>query len=189
MSRRKPFAPCVFVPYSHREYLPAGSVVVDVSSYADFPYCTLIPMWFHGDIPVPGMPGVTSDTVEGIWQGLKVIRGSIAPRYFRGPGQKRGGKPAGHSYGDRLLKIVEARHKIYRVAYEWVLAHRVDQALVEEFVGRARAGTTQYFHDVGDNGDINNPDAPWSHAAALVQYLNRLCAETGGRNRSSAPEE
>src|SRR5207248_9110280 len=73
----------LFRSCSHREYLPAGSVVIDASSYAEFPYCTLSPMWVHGGIPVPGMPGTTSDTVEGIWQGLKVIRGAIAPRYFR----------------------------------------------------------------------------------------------------------
>jgi hypothetical protein len=180
MSRKKSFAPCVFLPYSHREYLPAGAVVIDVSSYAEFPYCTLSPMWAHGGIPVPGMPGATSDTVEGIWQGLKVIRGSIAPRYFRGPGQKRGGKPAGHRHGEKLLKIVEARHKIYRVAYEWVLAHSVDPALIDRFVERALGGTMQYFHDAGDNGDINNPEAGWCHAAALVQYLNRLCAGRAG---------
>ena len=56
---------------------------------------------FCGGIPVPGMPGTVSDTVEGIWQGLKVIRGKIAPHLFRGRGQKRGGKPAGHQYGDK----------------------------------------------------------------------------------------
>ena len=59
------------------------------------------------------MPGATSDTVEGVWQGLKVIRGKTAPRYFRGPDHKRGGKPSGHRYGTKELGIVEARRKIY----------------------------------------------------------------------------
>src|ERR1700676_5396058 len=63
MARANPFAPCVFVPYSHRHNLPKGSVIHDVSSYADFPFCTLSPMWVHGGIPVPGMSGKTSDTV------------------------------------------------------------------------------------------------------------------------------
>ena len=179
MATARRSAPCVFIPNGHRENLPRGSVVYDVSSYADFPYCTLSPMWAHGGLPVPGMPGATSDTVEGIWQGLKVIRGRIATRYFSGSGRKRGGKPAGHRYGDKLLKIVEARQRIYRVAYEWVLANRIDPALIEGFVSRASAGVTQYFHDVGDNGDINCAAAPWAHASPLAQYLNRLCA--GGR--------
>jgi hypothetical protein len=179
MAKQRPFAPCVFVPYSARQNLPKGSVVHDVSSYADFPYCTLSPMWVHGGIPVPGIPGTTSDTVEGIWQGLNVLRGEIAPRYFSGPGHKRGGKPSGHRSGGKLLKIAEAREKIYRVAYEWVLANRVDPALLEGFVTQAFAGVTQYFHDVSDNGDVTNPDEGWAHAAILVQYRNRRCAERG----------
>jgi hypothetical protein len=121
------------------------------------------------------MPGVTSDTVEGIWQGLKVIRGAIAQRYFTGSCGKRGGKPAGHRYGEKLLKIVEAREKIYRASYEWVLIHRVEPSLLEGFVAQSLAGKTQYFHDVSDNGNIGNPDEGWAHAAVLVQYLNRLC--------------
>ncbi|MCE9545701.1 MAG: hypothetical protein K8T25_09320, partial [Planctomycetia bacterium] len=96
MSKRQAFAPCVFLPYRLRNQTPAGAVVHNVSSYADHPLCLLSPMWPHGGIPVPGMPGTTSDSVEGIWQGLKLINGKIAPRYFSGPGRKRGGKPRGH---------------------------------------------------------------------------------------------
>lgn len=174
------FARCHFLPYSRRDDVPAGAVVHDVSSYAEMPYRTLSPFHVHGGIPVPGMPGTTSDTVEGIWQGLKVIRGETAPRLFRGPGRKRGGrKPSGHRYGEKLLGLVEARYKIYRVAYEWVLVNRVDPALIRQFVDVARGGIPQYFHDVGDNGDINDPDAPLAHASLVAQYINRLC--TPGR--------
>jgi hypothetical protein len=177
MARNSQFMPTAFLPYRERDQVPKAARVYDVSSYAEHPFCTLSPMWPHGGIPVPGMSGTTSDSVEGIWQGLKVIRGKIAPRFFSGPGQKRGGKPSGHRYGTKLLKIVEARERIYRVAYEWVLTNRVDQALIEEFVRRAFAGETQLFHDVSDNGSIGNPDEGWAHAAVLVQYLNRLCKE------------
>jgi hypothetical protein len=161
------------VPYSHRDNLPPGSIVYDVSSYGEPPWHTFSPIYIHGGVPVPGMPGTFSDTVEGIWQGLKVIRGKIAPHLFRGRGQKRGGKPAGHQFGDRLLGLVEARRKIYQPAYEWVLQHRIDPALIEQLIAQATAGVTQYFHDVGDNSDINR-DEPWAHASLLVQYLNRL---------------
>lgn len=176
MTRKsKTYRPCAFLPYRLREQAPRGATAYDVSSYADPPYCTLSPMWPHGGIPVPGMPGTTSDSVEGIWQGLKVIGGKTAPRYFSGQGQKRGGKPRGHQFGEKLLGLVEAREKIYRVSYEWVLANRVDAALIAMFVERAFAMEAQFFHDVGDNGDIGNPDEGWAHAAVLVQYLNRLC--------------
>jgi hypothetical protein len=177
MAKKHSFAPLVFLPYSSRDNLPRDSVVIDVSSYADPPWCTLSPMWAHGGIPVPGMPGQTSDSVEGIWQGLKVIRGDIATRLFRGKGQKRGGKPSGHQYGKKLLDIVEARQKIYKVAYEWMLVNRIEPELIEELVQRAFEGVTQYVHDVCDNGDINNVNEPLAHAALVVQYANRLCAD------------
>ena len=44
-------------------------------------------------------------------------------------------------------------------------------------IGTALAGGVQHFHDVGDNGDPNDPDQPLAHAAVLVRYLNRKCAE------------
>jgi hypothetical protein len=170
------FARCVFVPRYHVENLPAGSVVIDVSSYAGMPYCTLSPMWVHGGIPVPGMPGATSDTVEGVWQGLKVIRGKTAPRYFHGPGAKRGGKPSGHQFGKQLLGIVEARRRIYVPTYEWMVEHRIDPAVIEHLLAIARSGVTQFIHDVGDSGDPNDATQPLAHAAVLVQYLNRMLA-------------
>jgi hypothetical protein len=179
MSSRKQrrYTRCAFVPASHRENVPAGVTIYDVSSYADYPFCTLSPMWEHGGIPVPGLSGVTSDSVEGIWQGLKVIRGKIAPHLFRGKGQKRGGKPAGHQFGDRLLDVVAAREKVYRPSYEWMLANRVDPALIAMFLDRAFAGVQQLFHDLGDNGNMHNREQGWCHAAVLVQYLNRRCVD------------
>ena len=167
------FARCVFVPYRLRDTLPEGAVVYDVSSYADHPYCTLSPMWPHGGIPVPGMPGRTSDSVEGVWQGLKVIRGDISERHFTGVGKKRGGKPTGHRLGSKSLKIVAARERIYRPTYEWMLLNKADPELLAEFRRLAFEGVTQHFHDVSDNGKIGNPDEGWAHAAVLAEFPNR----------------
>jgi len=175
MGKHRNFAPCVFVPFRLRDQLSATATVYDVSSYADHPFCTLSPFWPHGGIPVPGMIRTTSDSVEGIWQGLKLIDGKIAPRYFSGQGHKRGGKPRGHQFGDKLLKIVEAREKIYRDSYEWMLDHKADPELIDRFLSQAFEGATQYFHDVSNNGNIGDPDEGWAHAAVLVQYLNRRC--------------
>jgi hypothetical protein len=112
---------------------------------------------------------------------LKVIRGAIAPRFFKGKGAKRGGgKPSGHRYGDQVIGYVEARYKIYKVAYEWMLEHRVAD-LIEEFVAKAFEGVPQYFHDLGDNSDINNTELTVAHSSFVVQHVNRLCAERAGR--------
>lgn len=172
------FATCVFVPHRLVGQIPTGAVVYDVSSYADYPLCTLSPFWPHGRIPVPGMPGTTSDSVEGIWQGLKLIGGSIALRFFRGQGCKRGGIPRGHQYGEKLLNIVNAREKIYRVSYEWMLENRAEPTLLDGFIQLALAGVTQYFHDVSNNGNIGDPNEGWAHAAVLTHYLNRRCQQT-----------
>ena len=83
MRHQRQFTPCQFIPYRLRSNIPKNAVAYDVSSYADHPWCTLSPMWAHGGIPVPGMQGTVSDSVEGIWQGLKIIDGSIAPSFFK----------------------------------------------------------------------------------------------------------
>lgn len=83
----------------------------------------------------------------------------------------------GHEFGGKVLKLVDARQRIFRVAYEWMLENRVDPALIEGFISTAISGVRQHFHDVGNNGNINDPDEGWAHAAVLVQYLNRRCRE------------
>jgi hypothetical protein len=182
MTKPEKFARCIFLPYSSRDNVAESTLVYDVSSYAEEPFCQLSPMYAHGGIPIPGMSGEVSDSVEGIWQGLKIIRGKIDKRFFTGKGAKRGGgKPAGHQFGKKTLDIVEARYKIYRPAYEWMLDNRIDPGLLNLFFENARRGLPQYFHDVVDNGDMNEPEFPLAHAALLVQYLNRRLNEVEER--------
>lgn len=61
-----------------------------------------------------------------------------------------------------------------------MLENRIDPAILEGFVEEAFAGVEQHFHDLGDNGDVNNPDEGRAHASVLVQYFNRLCTERAG---------
>jgi hypothetical protein len=61
--RNEGFARCVFLPYRNRGNVPAGVRVHDVSRYADFPFCQLSPLYVHGGILVPGIPGTVSDIV------------------------------------------------------------------------------------------------------------------------------
>ena len=117
---------------------------------------------------------MAADSVEGIWQGLKVIRGGIAPRFFDGGGRKRVGKPRGHQFGNskRLLGLEEARRKIYIPAYEWMLDNRIDSSIVDGFVHQAFRGVPQFFYDREDNGSIGK-DAPLAHAKVFVDYIHR----------------
>jgi hypothetical protein len=180
MPRPRKFVPLHFLPYkqARRSKAPAGTLWIDISSYADEPYNQLSPFFAHGAIPIPGMPGQSSDSVEGIWQGLKVIRGKTAPRYFDGWGKKRGGKPSGHKFGNenRLLRLEAARRRIYLPAYEWMLDHRVDQELLQEIMTRAFRGIPQYFCDRENNGSISK-DLPLAHASVFVHSMNRKCQD------------
>jgi len=175
MPRSRKLVKCRFLPYRRASNFspPKGTLWIDVSSSADSPLDQLSPFYPHGGIPIPGMPGKTADSVEGIWQGLKVIRGKTAPRFFEGGGRKRGGKPAGHQYGEskRLLDLVEARRKIYIPAYHWMLDHRVNPEILRTFIDRAFRGIPQFFYDREDNGAIGK-DQPLAHARILVDHIN-----------------
>ena len=176
MSRARKLIRCRFFPYSQVRTgrPPEGTEWLDVSSRGEAPLNTLSPFFAHGGVPIPGRASERADSVEGIWQGLKVIRGKIAPRFFEGGGQKRVGKPLGHQWGDspRLLDIVEARQKIYIPAYEWMLENRVEPAVLQQFIHQAFRGVPQYFYDREDNGSIGK-DQPLAHASILVAWLNR----------------
>ena len=50
-----------------------GAVIIDVTSKASDEYVRFSPFFPHGGIPVPFSPGWTAQSVEGIWQGLKVF--------------------------------------------------------------------------------------------------------------------
>ncbi|WP_374223344.1 hypothetical protein [Streptomyces sp. F63] len=52
-----------------------GAEVIDVTSRAPEPWVRLSPFYPHGGIPVPYCDDVTSESVEGIWQALKVFFG------------------------------------------------------------------------------------------------------------------
>ena len=48
-----------------------GALIVDVTSKGPMPWMKFSPFYPHGGIPVPFSPGYVSESVEGIWQGLK----------------------------------------------------------------------------------------------------------------------
>jgi hypothetical protein len=85
-----------------RELDSKGYVLVDVTSSSSDPLMQKFsPFYPHGSIPIPGMTGKTSQSVEGVWQGLKVFQmdGIDASKFGvknmknikRATGEKRGG--------------------------------------------------------------------------------------------------
>jgi hypothetical protein len=113
----------------------------------------------YGRIPVP-KTSYTSDSVEGVWQGLKIIKGRVDESYFKGKGRKRQGQPTGHKYGDKKLGYVQARNKIFLPTYKFMVDNRIPKEDLVDIRNCALMGSPQYFFDVDDNPDIHNTNTP-----------------------------
>ena len=129
------------------------------------------PFTQYGKIPVPGFNDY-SDSVEGIWQGLKIIKGKIDASYFRGKGRKRYGRPSGHLYNGKKTDYFSARKSIYVPAYKFMIEERVPKESLEKIIAAAKSGVKQYFFDVDTNPNINCLKSPVAHSAILVEIIN-----------------
>lgn len=155
------------------------SVVIDVSSKAELPYLKLSPFYPHGNIPVPFSKGLTSESVEGIWQGLKVFRESdIDLKKFsvkNMSGIKRParfyGKPLGHRKGvnGELINYLEARKLIYVPSYLWMLKNKALDVILELY--QKALETDIILLDYTTNEDLEDLSKPLSHASLIKQMI------------------
>ncbi|MFJ9461709.1 DUF6939 family protein [Kitasatospora sp. NPDC101447] len=154
-----------------------GAEIIDVTSKAPEPWVRLSPFYPHGGIPVPYSEGSTSQSVEGIWQALKVFQDSdvdparLAITTMKGLKRtvSRYGPVQGHRaglHGDRLLPYETARRRIYLPAYRWILEHRV-----ADLVELIRNKEDVVLLDYTTNGDVTDPSSPLSHAALIQLYV------------------
>ncbi len=149
-------------------------VAIDVSSFGTQPYSLLSPETFSEDfaIPVPGLEGVVAHSVEGIWQGLKLINGVSDHTLFDTITHKRGrGELTGYQYGTTILDEQEARWRIFIPSYKFYLDHFAPQEAINSLLGFQQQGRKVFVYDVASNDDISKPE-PYAHAAALATYLN-----------------
>ncbi|MFG2747972.1 DUF6939 family protein [Streptomyces xanthophaeus] len=163
-----------------------GAEIIDVTSRAAQPWVRLSPFYPHGGIPVPYGDGVTGQSVEGIWQALKVFEhADVDPAKLDVTTMKglkrtvrRHGPVRGHRTGpggDWLLPYETARRRIYLPAYRWVLEHRV-----ADLVERLRDKTDVVLLDYTTNGDVADLTSPLSHAALIRLHVEgRWPAEDG----------
>jgi hypothetical protein len=157
-----------------------GAAVVDVTSKGPQPWVRLSPFYPHGGIPVPFTPEVTAQSVEGVWQALKVFEaedvdpGRLAVTRMAGLKRtvRKSGPVRGHREGltgTRLLGYEEARRAIYLPTYRWVLEHRAapQVAALEELCGTRDV----VLLDHTTNGDVADLATPLSHAALIAAHL------------------
>ena len=169
------------------------ALVVDVTSKGEEPWVRFSPFYPHGGIPVPGSPGTFAESVEGLWQGLKVFEHEgVDPSRWeirnmkgikRAAGGRRG-KVLGHRFGiesDVLLGYREARHRIYLPAYRWVLEHRLAAEVCR--LRDELATKTVVLLDYETNADVEDLSSPLSHAALVKYHLEGAWPSgAGGRH-------
>ena len=162
------------------EKLWPGATIIDVTSKGVNPWVRFSPFYPHGGIPIPNTPDQTAQSVEGLWQGLKVFeREDIDPRKWAitdMAGIKRGGKSRGgvrgHRFGigsDTLLGYRDARFRIYLPTYKWVLEHKL--AAEVEQLRRLATDKPLVLLDYETNADVNDVSSPLSHAALVMYHL------------------
>ena len=162
------------------EKLWPEATILDVTSKSDEPWVRFSPFYPHGGIPIPNSPGAFAQSVEGLWQGLKVFEHEdVDPGKWaitKMSGIKRAGKSRGAVRGHRLgvsgqelLGYHDARRRIYLPAYKWVLENRL--ATLVENLRRLRSEKTLVLLDYETNGDVEDLSSPLSHAALVKYYL------------------
>ncbi|MET8757826.1 hypothetical protein [Lentzea sp. NPDC004782] len=176
------------VASKRRKVTRPDALVVDVTSRGPDPWVRFSPFYPHGQIPVPMSPGATSESVEGVWQALKVFESSdvdpskLSVRSMKGLKRtvRRFGQVRGHRAGltgDRLLDYRTARHEIYLPTYRWVLENRL-----QEEVARLRElaeSADVVLLDYTTNGDVDDLRTPLSHAALIVGHLSAAASRQG----------
>lgn len=170
------------------------AAVVDVTSKGEEPWVRFSPFYPHGGIPIPNTPAEPAQSVEGLWQGLKVFeREDIDPGKWAitdMAGIKRGGKSRGavrgHRFGvgsDTLLGYRDARIRIYLPAYRWVLDHRL--ATEVEQLRRLAASGPLVLLDYETNPNVEDVSSPLSHAALVMYHLQGSWPVANGIGASS----
>jgi|GEM_PF-2948635 len=148
---------------------------IDVSSRGDSVYKILSPFSHNKNykIPVSGQEHIRADSVEGIWQGLKLFYGITDKFQFSGRAQKRKGMPDSFLFGDEQIGYIEARHKIYQPAYIYHLINNALPVVANDLESKLQKGDVT-MHDIEKNPYIDNDEKSYSHAALAVETINLM---------------
>ena len=161
------------------------AVIMDVTSKGSMPMVKFSPFYPIGNIPVPFSENVFAESVEGIWQGLKVFESQdvdeskFSIKIMKGLKRtvRKFGVPKGHRkgiQGNELLDYITARKLIYLPTYTWVLNNKL-QKEVTELIALAKKQTLILL-DYETNGEVENPKKPLSHAHLIKMELEKTLA-------------
>ena len=156
------------------------AVIIDVTSQGEQPWVRFSPFYPHGNIPIPFSPEHYAESVEGIWQGLKVFeQENIDVTKFSVKTMKNlkrtvrtHGKVLGHRKGingQELLSYAEARHKIYLPVYKWVLDNSLNAEIKQ--LQELNQNRDIVLLDYETNNSVTNLSKPLSHAFLVKCYI------------------
>lgn len=154
--------------------------IIDVTSKGNEPFVKFSPFYPIGGIPIPNSNEATSESVEGIWQGLKVFSNQdIDLSKFQITNMKglkrtvrKYGTPLGHRNGidgTELLDYISARKEIYVPTYNWVLENRLDKEVQKLKVMHSHQDLV--LLDYETNEEIENGSKPLSHASLIKKFI------------------
>lgn len=158
-----------------------NAIILDITSKSAYAQ-KLSPFYPHGGIPIPFSEGLTAESVEGIWQGLKVFEHEdVCYDSFRNSSMqnlkrtvRKLGYPKGHRKGvkgNELLDYLSARILIYLPTYKWVLDNVPDvHSIVERIKNKAQESDIVLL-DYNTNLDFRNLSSPLSHAGLVKLYI------------------
>jgi hypothetical protein len=164
-------------------------VAYDAASFSE-DVRSLNPFYSSGDvsIPVPGQAGMTSNSVEAVWQGLKIVDGKTDFSMFHGNPYKR---PTGEErrndpnyryedskflYGTNVVDLVTARKVIYVPAYRYLFDNFVPLSFKDQVKEQLDKGIKVFFYDWDDNPNIDDTTDSFAHASLLVQLMNEYAS-------------
>ena len=155
--------------------------LIDVTSRADQPWVRFSPFYPHGQLPVPFTDHRHGQSVEGIWQGLKVFEhADVDPSKFDVTSMtglkrtvRRFGRVRGHRRGlngSELLNYLEARWTIYLPTYRCVLENRLTE-LTDSLQVLAQQQPVVLL-DYETNGNVTDLSRPLSHAWLIAYFID-----------------
>ncbi|MGM9749190.1 MAG: DUF6939 family protein [Candidatus Cryptobacteroides sp.] len=168
-----------------------GAVILDITSSSSYKSGQLLsPFYPHKNIPIPGdSRGMTSYSVEGIWQGLKVFeKTGIDIQSFRNDTMKdikrtvrKFGRPLGHQYGvysKELLSYLDAKRLIYAPAYKYMLENVPEVKAIVKRIRQKAQECDIVLLDYNINPDNRDAAKPLSHAELVKMYIESRYPET-----------
>lgn len=167
-------------PKQQRLLKEQGWTIIDVTSKGEKPWCRFSPFWPHRNIPIPGNPGQTAVSVEGVWQGLKVFDDEHVDvskfsidnmKNLKRPANRKGrGAVKGHLFEGQIIDYVSARRRIYQPSYLWILENCLVEEVKELRQLLSRGPVALLDYEI--NADITDVSKPLSHACLIANYLS-----------------